>query len=70
MFFSSQYSSSEIELRLRVMLALYALRPGEVARQAGCAPETLSRILAGAQRPSPDLARRIELAILRMEVQS
>jgi transcriptional regulator with XRE-family HTH domain len=54
----------EIPTRLRVLIALHNLKSQEVAQRAGIAPETLSRVLAGTQRPSPDLVRRVEAAII------
>jgi len=49
--------------RLRIELALHDVRPGVVARRAGLHPSHLSRILHGHNQPTPEVLRRIELAI-------
>ena len=54
---------SETGLRLRLLLVLSGRKPGDIAREVGIAPETLSRIVAGKQRCSEATLARIEKAV-------
>lgn len=55
-------------LRLRLLALAYDRTQRDVARDAGIAHETLSRILSGAQRGSPEILAKIEAAITRSGV--
>jgi transcriptional regulator with XRE-family HTH domain len=53
----------ELADRLRTELALYGLRPADVARRTGLNEGYLSRVLGGQVTPTPATLTRIVLAV-------